>query len=123
MAGAVRFCELVAGDSGVDGSGPGIDAAGKGLGLVKALVAEPHSDGERARSVMAEDDDGSIGVEFLMGAEGYFAHGHEERVGQTGGLELPGFADVKQARGGGLLALLSEGLDGDFGFEHELRII
>jgi len=65
---------------------------------------------------MAEDDDRGIGVEFLMGAGGYFAHGHEERVGQTGGLELPGFADVEQERGCGLPALLGEGLDGDFGF-------
>ena len=84
--------------------------------MIEALIAEPHGDGERALSVMAKDDDGSIGVEFLMGARGYFAHGHEERVGQAGGLELPGLADVKQDRDCGLPALLGEGLDGDFGF-------
>lgn len=72
---------------------------------------------------MAEDDDGGVGIEFLMGAGGDFAHGHEERVGQAGGLELPGFADVEQERGVGLLAQLGKGLDGDFGFWHELRII
>jgi hypothetical protein len=107
---------LVAGDGGVDGAGPGVDAAGEGLGVVEALVAEPHGDGERTLSVMAEDDDGGVGVELLMGAGGYFAHGHEERVGQVSRLELPGFADVEQERGGDLLALLGECLDSDFGF-------
>lgn len=54
--GAVRFCKLVAGDGGVDRSGPGVDAASEGLGLVEALIAEPHGDGKRALSVMAEAD-------------------------------------------------------------------
>jgi hypothetical protein len=31
--------------------------------------------------VMAEDDDGSVGVEFLVGSGGYFSHGHQEGVG------------------------------------------
>jgi hypothetical protein len=107
---------LVAGDGGVDGAGPGVDASGEGLGVVEALIAEPHGDGERTLSVMAEDDDGSVGIEFLMGAGGDFAHRHEKRVGQAGGLELPGYADVQQERGVGLLALMGECLDSDFGF-------
>jgi hypothetical protein len=86
--------ELVAGDGGIDGSGPGVDASGQGLGVLKALIAEPHGDVERAGSVMADDDDGLVGVEFVVGAGGDFAHGNEDRVGDTGGLVLPGFAYV-----------------------------
>jgi hypothetical protein len=85
---------LVAGDRGVDGAGPGVDAAGKGLDLLEALVAQPHSDTEGAGAVMAENDDRGVGVELGVGAGGDFAHGHEERVGEAGGLVLPGFADV-----------------------------
>ncbi len=39
-------------------------------------------------------DDGGVGVELLVGAGGDLAHGHEERVGQAGGLVLPGLAHV-----------------------------
>ena len=53
---------LIAGDSGVDGAGPGIDASGEGLGLVEALLAEPHGYVEGPGSVVAEDDDGGVGV-------------------------------------------------------------
>jgi hypothetical protein len=106
---------LVAGDGGVDGAGPGVDAAGEGLNLLEALVAEPHGDAEGAGSVMAEDDDGGVGVELGVGAGGDFAHGHEQRVGEAGGLELPGLADVEEEGGLRLLALLGECLDGDFG--------
>jgi hypothetical protein len=36
-----RFVDtpLIAGDVGVDGAGPGIDASGEGLGVGEALVA------------------------------------------------------------------------------------
>ncbi len=37
---------LVARDVGVDLAGPGVDAAGDGLGFVEALVTEPRGDGE-----------------------------------------------------------------------------
>ena len=60
--------------------------------------------------MVAEDDDGSIGVEFGMGAGGDLAHGHEEGVGDAGGLVLPGFADVQEEGRIGLLALLGKGL-------------
>jgi hypothetical protein len=95
---------LVAGHGGVDAAGPAVDASGEGLDVFEALIAEPHGDAEGAGSVMAEDDDGGVGVELLMGAGGYFAHGHEEAVGEVGGLEFPGLADVQQKRGVGLLA-------------------
>ena len=86
--------ELVAGDGGVDGAGPGVDAASEGLDVLEALVAQPHSYVEGARAVMAEDDDGSVGVELGVGARGDFAHGHEKRIGKVGGLVLPGFAYI-----------------------------
>jgi hypothetical protein len=91
--------ESVAGDGGVDGAGPRVDAAAEGLDLLEALVAEPHSDAEGAGSVMAEDNDGGVGVELGVGAGGDFAHGHEKRVGDAGGLEFPGLADVEEERG------------------------
>lgn len=72
------FGSLVAGDGGVDGAGPVFDASGEGLGVFEALLAEPHGDGKGAGSVVAEDDDGLVGVELLVGAAGDFAHGHEE---------------------------------------------
>jgi hypothetical protein len=112
---------LVAGHGGVDAAGPAVDASGEGLDVFEALIAEPHGDAEGAGSVMAEDDDGGVGVELLMGAGGYFAHGHEEAVGEVGGLEFPGLADVQQKRGVGLLAELGEGLRRDFWLEHGLK--
>jgi hypothetical protein len=66
--------------------------------------------------MVAEDYDGSIGVEFGVGAGGDFAHGHEEGVGDIGGLEFPGLAHVQKDWRGGLLAELGEGFDGDFRF-------
>jgi hypothetical protein len=66
--------------------------------------------------VVAEDYDRSVGVEFGVGAGGYFAHGHEERVGKAGGLILPGFTNVQEEGSVGLVSLLGEGLGSDFGF-------
>ena len=34
----------VAGDGRVDGAGPRVDASGEGLGVVEALIAQPHGD-------------------------------------------------------------------------------
>jgi hypothetical protein len=108
LFGAVRRCggkagasietffavELVARDRGVDGAGPGIDSSGEGLGVLETLVAEPHSDVQRAGPVVAENDYLLIWIEFGMGAAGDVSHGHKERVGKAGGLELPGFTYV-----------------------------
>ena len=84
--------------------------------MLEALVAEPHGDRQGARAVVAENDDGNVGVEFSVGAGGDFAHGDEERVGEAGGLVLPGFADVQEDWRLGLLALLGKCLDGYLGF-------
>ena len=54
--------------------------------------------------MVAHDDDGGVGIEFAVGAGGYFAHGYEEPAGDAGGLILPGFADIQQEGGVGLLA-------------------
>ena len=112
---------LVAGDGGVDAAGPSVDASGEGLDVVEALIAEPHGYAEGTGSVMAEDDDGGVGVELLVGAGGDFAHGHQERFGQVGGLVFPGLADVQQERSVGLLAKLGEGLGRDFWLEHGFK--
>ncbi len=89
---------LVAGNLWVDGTRPGVDAACQGLGMAEALIAQPQGDIEGTGAVVAHDDDGGVGIEFGMGAGGDFAHGHEERVGDAGGLVFPGFADVQQER-------------------------
>jgi hypothetical protein len=68
--------------------------------------------------MMAEDHDGCVGVEFLVGARGDFAHGHEERTGKARGLELPGFADVEKDGWIGLLTLLGVGFGCDLRFKH-----
>jgi hypothetical protein len=115
-------CRSVTGDGGVDGCGPVVDAASEGLRVFEALLPEPHGDVEGARAVVAEDDDGLVGVELLVGAGGDVAHGHEGGAGDGGGLSLPGLADVEQKRRIGVFEALGEGVDGDFRGEHENRI-
>lgn len=78
----------------VDGAGPGVDAAGERLGMVEALGAEPHGDGEGALAVVAEDDDVAIGVEFGVGSGGDVSHGHQDGSRETGGLGFPRLAHV-----------------------------
>jgi len=86
---------LVARYGGVDVARPVIDASGEGLDVLEALVAEPHGDVQGAGSVVAEDDDGLIGVKFLVSARRDLTHGHQERVGKAGGIELPWLANVE----------------------------
>ena len=115
---------LVAGDGGVDGAGPLVDAAGEGLDVIEALLAEPHGYVEGAGSVVAEDDGGAVGVELLeMGGD--VAHGDVGGAGYGGDLELPGFADVEQQGRGRLVALGGVGVDRDLGRKgvgHAVRI-
>ena len=87
--------ELVAGDGGVDLAGPGVDAAGDGLGFFEALLAEPVGDGEGAGAVVAEDEE-AVFVELLVGAGGDFVHGDEDAGFDVGGLVFPGLADVEE---------------------------
>jgi len=91
--------------------------------VLKALITQPHRDAEGAGSVVAEDDDWGVGVEFGMGAGGNFSHGNEGGVGEVGGLVLPGFTDVQQERGIGLLAEGCEGFCGNFGLWHDFKDI
>jgi hypothetical protein len=53
---------LRARNAGIDEAGPAIDAACKGLYVLKTLVAEPHGYGEGTGAVVAQDDDGLVGV-------------------------------------------------------------
>jgi hypothetical protein len=106
--------DLIAGDGGIDQGGPGVDAAGDGLGFVETLLAEPCGDRERARPVVAEDEDRSFFVELLMGAAGDLVHGDEGAGFDVGGLIFPGLADVEEERWvlGGEVGF--ELIDGDF---------
>ena len=56
-----------------------------------------------------------------MGAGGDFAHGHQERAGQAGGLEFPWFADIEEDGRIGLPSLLCEGFGCNFGFQHGFK--
>ncbi len=91
-----------------------VDAAGEGLGVVEALVAEPHGNRERPGAVMAEDDDGLVGVELGVGAAGDFAHGDEGGAGELGGCEFPGLADIEEKWGVRFGAAFEEVVDGNF---------
>ena len=114
---------LVTGDCGVYGGGPGVDAACQGLHALKVLLAEPHSDGEGTRAMVAEDDDVLVGIEFGVGSRRDFSQGHEERIGKAGGLELPRLAYVEEERSIGLSTKLEEVLGGDFWIEHGYKDI
>lgn len=112
---------LVERDGLIDAAGPGVYAAGERLGVLEALVAEPHGDGKRTLSVMTEDDDGLVGIEFGVGAGGDVPHGHQERSGKAGGLGLPGLSDIEQNGGLGGIALLQIGLGGNLWIEHSAK--
>ena len=88
---------LVTGDGWIDFSGPCVDAAAKGLGVFESLIAEPGGDVERTLSVVAEDDEVLVGIEFLIGARGDVAHGHEEAAIDAGYFKFPWFADIDEA--------------------------
>ena len=113
---------LVARHGRVDGAGPGVYTAGEGLGVVEALLAEPHGDVEGAGTVVAEDDDGGVGVELVVGAAGDLAHGHEQGVGEVRRFVLPGLADVEDDGRVGLLAKGDEFLGRDLRGKHKDRI-
>ena len=107
-------CALVAGDGGVDRAGPLVYAAGEGLDVLEALLAEPHGDVEGAGAVMADDDGWAIVIELLE-AGGDVCHGDEGGAGDGGDVDFPRLADIEQERRGGLMALGGVGVDGDLG--------
>lgn len=114
---------LVARDGWIDRTRPAVDAAGERLYLLEALRAKPQGHVERSHSVMAEDDNRLIGVEFGVGTGWHVAHRHQKRVWNEGCLELPLFTDIEQERRIRLLELLSEGLRLDLGIEHPNRLV
>jgi hypothetical protein len=85
----------------VDLAGPGVDASGDGLSFVEALLTEPRGDREGTSSVVAEYEDGSFVVEFLMSATGDFIHGNELGTFDVRGVELPLFAAIEKEGSGG----------------------
>ena len=68
--------------------------------------------------MMTEDDDGLVRVKFSMGAGGNFSHGHQERPGKAGGLDLPRFAHVQKNGSLVCLAQLKVSLRGDLRIKH-----
>ncbi len=71
-----------------------VDAADEGLDVIEAEIAQEHSHGERTGSMMAENDDVLVGVEFGVGAGRDLIHRNEGGVGEGCGLDLPWFAYV-----------------------------
>lgn len=106
----------------VDGTRPLIDAAGERLCLLEALLAEPHGDVQGTGSVMADNDDGPIGVELRVSARGDVAHGHKGGARNGGGLCLPRLAHIEQKGRVGLLEQMGQGVDGDLWRKHLDRI-
>jgi hypothetical protein len=111
----------VAGNVGIDGAGPAFDATGERLDVLKPLVSKPHGDREGTGAVMTEDDDRLVWIELLMRARGYFTHGHEQRVGEGGGVEFPRLTDVQEEGRVRLLTLLGKDLCRDFGLKHDIK--
>jgi hypothetical protein len=87
---------LIAGDGGVDFAGPGIDAAGDGLSFIEALLTEPCGYGKGTGTVVAENENRSFFVEFLMGAAGNLIHGDEGAAFDVRGVVFPLLADVEK---------------------------
>jgi hypothetical protein len=108
---------LVAGNTGIDFAGPGFDAPGNRLRCIESLLAEPVGHAEGTRSVVAEDEQAVVRIEFLMGPRGYVAHRHEQAGVDFGSCIFPTLADINEL---GLTALQQEGcvLDLDFVVVH-----
>ena len=73
----------------IDFGGPGVDAAAQGLDAFESLIAEPGGDVEGALSVMAENREVLVGIEFLMSAGRDVAHGHEGAGFNVRGASIP----------------------------------
>ena len=112
----------IARDGWIDDARPAVDASSERLNVFKPLVTKPHGYGKRAHAMVTEDDDWLVRVEFLMGTGGDFAHGHQDRFGEAGGLELPRFANVQQQGRIRVLPHGGEPLSGDLGLKHGIRI-
>lgn len=117
----------ITGDGGVDDEGPGVDAAGHGVDVCKALLAKEVGDAEGAGAVVAEDDEGLVfeGCKFFFEAGLEFVHGDEEGAIDVGFFEFVGAADVQKCWfGGGLEALLDlGGVDFPFGVDFEFDAV
>ena len=62
--------------------------------MLETLVTEPYSHIERALPVMAKDHEPFVGIEFLVGARGNVAHGHQQRAVNARGGKLPWLANM-----------------------------
>jgi hypothetical protein len=81
----------------IDLSSPGLNAPAQRLRLLESLIAKPGGDAHRAHSVMAEDDEVLVGIEFLMSACRNIAHGHLDAAFNARRGELPWFPHINEA--------------------------
>ena len=114
---------LIAGDRGVDGAGPVVDAAGQGLDVVEALVAEPHGDGEGTDAVVAHDDDRLVGVELAWARDGNSPMGIRSESGRLAVSNSQGSRTSSRSGGLGCLRNWRKASAVIFGIEHGISII
>jgi hypothetical protein len=62
--------------------------------MFKSLVAKPHGDGEGTSPMVAKNDDGLVGIEFLVSAGWDVSHRHQNGLRKGGGADFPRFPDV-----------------------------
>ena len=84
---------------------PGVEPAGKGLRLLKALLPQPRRHMEGAHPVMADRDDALFRVKFGVSAGRYIPHGHAHATMEKRNLCFPGFADIEENKGRSIRAL------------------
>jgi hypothetical protein len=113
--------ELVAWDSLIDRQRPGFYSPGDRLSGREILLAEPVRHAQRAGSVVAEDEQAVVRIEFLVRAGRYLSHGNERTAFNAGSLVFPRFADVDEF-GFALPQKAGCVLHCDFVFVHEDRI-
>ena len=70
-------------------SGPGFDASAQRLRVLESLIAEPGSHIERSLSVVAENDEMLVGIEFLVSTARNVAHRHQQAALDAGCLNIP----------------------------------
>ena len=104
----------VARDSRIDVAGPGVNAPGNRLCLLKPLIPQPNRDRHRPCAMVAENKDGRIFIKLFERTSGDLIHWDEHRAVDVGCVVLPRLADVEQEGWCGTGKVLFELIDGDF---------
>lgn len=64
--------------------------------MLKPLRTKPHRHVERARTMMAQDHDGTVGIELCMSPRRNVAHWHQGRTRQSRQLVLPWLTHIEE---------------------------